>query len=102
LDSAARLTPQHHHLVPQRRILRLKPTFWFEWRGQDGQEQPQQRDHSINLGDSLISSTRIEFSVHTRAMADECARRQNHRNNFHQLNTNNGRRHRLLVDWDLY
>jgi hypothetical protein len=27
LHSAARLTPQHHHLVPQRRILRLKPTF---------------------------------------------------------------------------
>jgi hypothetical protein len=35
-------------------------------------------------------------------MTDECARRQNHRSNFHQLNTNNGRRHRLLVDWDLY
>ena len=27
LDSAPRLTPEHHDLVPQRRLLRLKLTF---------------------------------------------------------------------------
>jgi len=39
-DPAARLTPQHHHLMPQRRILKLKPTFRFEWRSQDGPHEP--------------------------------------------------------------
>jgi len=39
-DPATRLTPQHHHLMPQRRILKLKPTFRFEWRSQDGPDEP--------------------------------------------------------------
>jgi len=39
-DPAAHLTPQHDHLMPQRDILRLKLAFRFEWRSQDGQEQP--------------------------------------------------------------
>ena len=33
-DPAARLTPQHDHLMPQRDILRLKSAFRFECRGQ--------------------------------------------------------------------
>jgi hypothetical protein len=36
----------------------------IEWRGQGGQEQPQQRDPYANLGDP-ISSMWMEFSVHT-------------------------------------
>src|SRR5271169_1306278 len=34
-------------------------------RGQDGQHENKQPDHSASLGDSLTSSTRIGFSVHT-------------------------------------
>ena len=40
LDPAARLTPQHHYLMPQRHILRLKPAFRFERRDQDAQDEP--------------------------------------------------------------
>jgi hypothetical protein len=33
--------------------------------GQDGQNETEQPDHSDSLGDSITSSTRIRFSVHT-------------------------------------
>src|SRR5258708_1128670 len=36
-----------------------------DWRGQDGQSETEQPDHSASLGDSITSSTRIRFSVHT-------------------------------------
>jgi hypothetical protein len=35
------------------------------WRGQDGQNETQQPDHSASLGDSITSSSRMGFSVHT-------------------------------------
>src|SRR5260370_27402073 len=37
----------------------------LEWRGQDGQNETEQRDHCPSLGDSITSLTRIRFSVHT-------------------------------------
>jgi hypothetical protein len=43
----------------------LKPQLRLEWRGQDGQNETEQPDHSASLGDSITSSTRIRFSVHT-------------------------------------
>jgi XFP N-terminal domain len=33
----------------------------------DGQHEPEQPDHSASLGDSIMSATRIRFSVHTRS-----------------------------------
>src|ERR1700694_4532525 len=42
----------------------LKPQLRLEWRGQDGQNETEQLDHSASLGDSITSSTRIRFSVH--------------------------------------
>ena len=39
----------------------------LEWRGQDGQKETEQPDHSASLSDSTTSSTRIRFSVHTGA-----------------------------------
>ena len=47
------------------RILRLKPALRLEWRGQDGQNETEQPDHSASSGDSITSSTQITFSVHT-------------------------------------
>ena len=35
-------------------------------RGQDGQNETEQPDHSASLGDSITLSTQIRFSVHTR------------------------------------
>jgi hypothetical protein len=40
------------------------PTKCF-WRGQDGQNETEQPDHFASLGDSITSSTRIMFLVHT-------------------------------------
>jgi len=72
--------------MPENRILRLKPALRLEWRGKDGQNKPNQRDHSASLGDSITSSTRIRFSVHTGAArtmrprrADRATRAWRHR-----------------------
>jgi hypothetical protein len=35
-------------------ILNLKPAVRLEWRGQNGQNEADQRDHRANLADSII------------------------------------------------
>src|SRR6202022_5044846 len=57
--------PQDNQLMSEHRILRLKPHLRLQWRGQDGQNETEQPDHSASLGDSITSSTRMGFSVHT-------------------------------------
>jgi hypothetical protein len=52
--------------MSKHRVLSFKPQL-LEWRGQDGQNETKQPDHSASLGDSITSSTRIRFSVHTEA-----------------------------------
>jgi hypothetical protein len=61
--------PQDNQLMSKHRVLSLKPQLRLEWRGQDGQSETEQPDHSASLGDSITSSTRIRFSVHTRTLA---------------------------------
>src|ERR1700724_2867771 len=39
-------------------------------RGQDGQSEIEPPNHSASLGDSITSSTRIRFSVHTTAQTE--------------------------------
>src|SRR5450830_1921742 len=56
-------TPQNNQLMSKHGV--LKPQRRLEWRGQDGQNETEQPDHSASLGDSITSSTRIRFSVHT-------------------------------------
>src|SRR5258708_23157257 len=65
LDTATHLAPQNNQLMPKHRVLSFKPDLRLEWRGQDGQNETEQSDHSASLGDFVTSSTRIEFSVHT-------------------------------------
>jgi hypothetical protein len=60
-----RPAPQDNQLVSKHRVLSFKPQLRLEWRGQDGQSETEQPDHSASLGDSVTSSTRIRFSVHT-------------------------------------
>jgi hypothetical protein len=62
---AGHLAPQNDQLMSKHRVLSFKPQLRLEWRGQDGQNETEQPDHSASLGDSVTSSTRIEFSVHT-------------------------------------
>jgi hypothetical protein len=58
-------TPQDNQLMSKHRVLSFKPQLRLEWRGQDGQYETEQPDHSASLGDSITASTQIRFSVHT-------------------------------------
>ena len=64
-DATVQATPQDNQLMSKHRVLSLKPQLRLEWRAQDGQNETKQPDHSASLGDSITSSTRTEFSVHT-------------------------------------
>src|SRR6266849_3702284 len=64
-DATMQPTPQDIQLMSKRRVLSFEPQLRLEWRGQDGQNETEQSDHSASLGDSITSSTRIRFSVQT-------------------------------------
>jgi hypothetical protein len=63
-DATVQPTPQDIQLMSKHRVLSLKPQLRLEWRGQDGQNETEQPDHSASLGVSITSSTQIRFSVH--------------------------------------
>src|SRR4051794_35653126 len=48
-NPAPALAPQHEQLVPQDRILGLKPRVRSTRRDQDGQNRPEEPDHPISL-----------------------------------------------------
>jgi hypothetical protein len=64
-DAAMQPAPQDDQLMSKHRVLGFKPNLRLERRGQDGQNETEQPDHSAILGDSITSPTRIRFSVHT-------------------------------------
>ena len=64
-DATVQATPQDNQLMSKHRVLSLKPQLRLEWQAQDGQNETKQPDHSASLGDSITSSTRTRFSVHT-------------------------------------
>src|SRR6202045_966160 len=66
-DATMQPTLQDNQLMSKHHVLSLKPQLRLEWRGQDGQSETEQPDHSASLGDSITSSTQIGFSVHTPA-----------------------------------
>src|ERR1700733_12167911 len=70
-DATMQPTPQDDQLMSKHRVLSLKPQLRLEWRGQDGQNEAEQTDHSASLGDSITSSTQIRFSVHTHRSSRE-------------------------------
>jgi hypothetical protein len=65
LDATTQPAPQDNQLMSKHRVLSFKPQLRLEWRGQNGQSETEQPNHSASLGDSVTSSTRIGFSVHT-------------------------------------
>jgi transposase len=67
-DATRQPTPQDNQLMSKHRVLGFKPQLRLEWRGQDGQNETEQPDHSTSLGDSITASTQIRFSVHTTAI----------------------------------
>jgi hypothetical protein len=72
-DATTQPAPQDNQLMSKHRVLSFKPQLRLEWRGQDGQYETEQPDHSANLGDSITSSTQIRFSVQTPVgMSQKC------------------------------
>jgi hypothetical protein len=67
-DATRQPAPQDIQLMSKHRVLSLKPQLRLEWRGQDGQSETEQSNHSASLGDSITASTRIRFLVHTTAI----------------------------------
>src|SRR6202166_633112 len=64
-DATTQPTLQDNQLMSKHRVLSFKPQLRLECRGQDGQNETEQPNHSASSGDSITSSTRIRFSVHT-------------------------------------
>jgi hypothetical protein len=64
-DATTQPTPQDNQLMAKHRVLSFKPQLRLEGRGQDGQSETEQPDHSVSLSDSISSSIGIRFSVHT-------------------------------------
>src|ERR1700719_3112855 len=64
-DATMQPAPQDNQLMAKHRVLSFKPHLRLEWRGQDGHNETEQPNHSASLGDSITSSTRMRFSVHT-------------------------------------
>ena len=64
-DATMRPAPQDNQLMSKHRVLSFKPQLRLEWRGQDDQNETEQPNHSASLSDSITSSTRMRFSVHT-------------------------------------
>ena len=66
-NPAAHLTPQNDQLMSKCRVLCCKPPLRLEWRGQDGQDEAEQRKHcALPLGDSFSRSNADGvFGTHT-------------------------------------
>jgi hypothetical protein len=64
-DATMQPTSQDDQLMSKHRVLGFESQLRPEWRGQDGQNETEQPDHSASLGDSITASTRMRFSVHT-------------------------------------
>jgi hypothetical protein len=80
--------PQDNQLMSKHRVLSFKPQLRLEGRGQDGQSETEQPDHSASLGDSITSSTRIRFSVHTAEGQNDAfdPEQKSHSGTVHSLN----------------
>src|SRR5712671_1428236 len=74
-DATMQPAPQDNQLMSKHRVLSFKPQLRLEGRGQYGQDETEQPDHSASLGDSITSSTRMRFSVHTGAVFSRKPRR---------------------------
>src|ERR1700738_831345 len=55
-DATMQPAPQDKQLMSKHRVLSLQPYLRLEWRGQDGQNETEQPDHSASLSDSIAAS----------------------------------------------
>jgi hypothetical protein len=60
-DPTMQPAPDDNQLMSKHRVLSFKAEFRLEWRGQDGQKKPNQRDHRTNLADSSLNKPGYGF-----------------------------------------
>jgi hypothetical protein len=60
-DATIQPAPQDNQLMSRSQ---LRAALRLERRGQDGQSETEQPDHSASLSDSITSSTRMVFDIH--------------------------------------
>jgi hypothetical protein len=66
-DATMQPAPQDIQLMSKHRVLSFKPQLRLEWRGQDGQNETEQPDHSGSLSDSITASTQNKvFGTHSK------------------------------------
>src|SRR3984957_10711410 len=75
-DATMQSPPQDHQLMSKHRVLSFKPQLRLEWRGQDGQNETEQPDHSASLSDSITSSTHV-FGTHSHSRRNSTNARTN-------------------------
>src|SRR5260370_7776327 len=63
-DATMEPAPQDIQLMSKHRVLSFKPQLRPERRGQHGQNETEQPDHSTSLADSIPPSIRIGLPVH--------------------------------------
>src|SRR5258708_38713151 len=68
-DATMEPAPQDIQLMSKHRVLSFKPQLRPERRGQHGQHETEQPDHSTSLGDSVAPSILIGCSGHTRTFS---------------------------------
>ena len=64
-DATMPPAPQDSQLMSKHRVLSFKPHLRLKWRGEHRQNKIKQPDHPARPRDSIASSRRIGFSVHT-------------------------------------
>jgi hypothetical protein len=57
-DATMEPAPQDNQLMSKHRVFSLKPQLRLEWRGQDGQSETEQPDHSVSLDVMSVSRAR--------------------------------------------
>src|SRR6202166_2676070 len=59
-DATMQPAPHDNQLMSKYRVLGFQPQLRLEWRGQGGQSETEEPDHSASLGDPITFSTRID------------------------------------------
>jgi hypothetical protein len=73
-DAATRLAPQDNQLMSKHRVLSFKPCLRLEWHSQYGQNETEQPNHHVSLGDSNAASHSDEvFGTHSSAFDHDVA-----------------------------
>ena len=67
-DATLQPAPQDNHLMSKHRVLGFEPQLRLERKGQDGQNETEQPDHSVSLGVMSVLRARLPWWARERAV----------------------------------